>query len=364
MIVRCIRCDTEFNSAHEHTHVCPHCHFVFKKDDPDHGSLKIVRSSDLINLKKDHSLLEEAEDKCAFHSDADALDYCKRCDRPICYACIVETQEGRLCESCAEQTGTADPTATADSVPLDRPPPAEEQPRDERMPQQPMPGRPYVAWEHRRRVGRLNALFTTWQQTLLSPRKFFHMVPLTGGYRSPLLYGLFWTLVGMAGGVAWKVLLSIYPTAMVFLEGKPLTLSIQLSPDYALVTALLLLSPLLALVLLLLACWLYHVFVVMLTRQHAGFEATLRVICYSTGVNAFYFLPILGGLIGGLWHLILVTIGLKEVHRFSFPLAICVVLVPYTALFVIGISYMLWAVTGARFDIENLSLDTLFSLLR
>lgn len=363
MIVQCIRCNTEFSSSHEHTHVCPECHFVFKMGQADRGSLKIVRSSDLAHLEKKHNLLEEAEDKCAFHPDIDALNYCKCCDRPVCYACSVDTEEGCLCEACAEQAGTAYPTAIADAVRADRSRPAGDKPiEEERL--LPMLGRPFVAWEHRRRMGRLNTLFTTWQQTLLTPRKFFHMVPLTGDYRSPLLYGLFWTLVGMAGGIVWKVLLSIYPTAMVFLEGKPLTISIQLSQDYALVTALLLLSPLLALVILFLTCWLYHVFVVVLTRQHAGFEATLRVICYSTGVSAFYFLPILGGLIGGIWQLILITIGLKEVHRFSFPLAICVVLVPYTALFVIATSYLLWAVTGSRFDIEHLSLDMLFSLLR
>ena len=115
-------------------------------------------------------------------------------------------------------------------------------------------------------------------------------------------------------------------------------------------------------IMLLVACTVYHVFVMLLARRHAGFEATLKVVCYSTGVNIFYFLPFLGGLIGGLWQLLLLTVGLKEIHRISAPRAIAIALIPHTILFMLATAFMLWAVTGSRFDIENLSLDMLLSI--
>jgi hypothetical protein len=98
--------------------------------------------------------------------------------------------------------------------------------------------RPYVAWEYRHQIGRLNALFLTWRQTLFSPRRFFHGVPIGGNYRSPLFYGLFWTLLGSAGGVGWKLLLFIYPTVIDFFGGEMVQVSFQLTRTYVFVTVL------------------------------------------------------------------------------------------------------------------------------
>jgi hypothetical protein len=222
--------------------------------------------------------------------------------------------------------------------------------------------RPYVAWEYRRQIGRVNALFFTWRQTLFSPRRFFRGVPIGGNYRSPLLYGLFWTLIGSAGGVAWQLLLFTYPTILDFLGGGLIHVSFQLSRIYIFVTALLLLSPLFALALLLIACAIYHMFVVLFTRQHGGFEATLRVICYSTGTNAFYFLPVAGVIVAGVWQLLLVTVGLKEVHRTSLPAAVIIVLIPFTMFLALGVALMVWSVAGTNLSVQNLLKELIFFL--
>lgn len=357
MIVKCVRCNREFSSSRSHTHVCPTCHFVFGEGDS--SDLKIVRSSDLVRQNTGHHLQEEAEHKCAFHLDADAIAYCKHCGRPVCYACSIETESGYSCEPCNQSLKTAPPGEPAEQR---AEPQAEAEIFRRQTVSQVIARGPYVAWEYRGQIGRVNALFTTWRHTLFRPLSFFHGIPIVGDYRSPLLYGLFWTLVGSAGGFAWKLLLYIYPTIILFLEGKSVQLSLQLSQTYVLVAAALVLSPLVALMMLMAACAIYHVFVALFTRQHAGFEATLRVICYSTGTNVFFFLPLLGALLGGIWQLVLVTAGLKEVHRISFPLALTIALVPYTLLLILAITFTVWAVTGNKLGVDEFLHDLLLSL--
>ncbi len=40
--------------------------------------------------------------RCAYHPDRDALQYCNRCGKAICSACVVRAAAGNLCRSCAE----------------------------------------------------------------------------------------------------------------------------------------------------------------------------------------------------------------------------------------------------------------------
>ncbi|MBI4833094.1 MAG: YIP1 family protein [Candidatus Lindowbacteria bacterium] len=353
MIVRCIRCNTEFDSDHSHTHVCPNCRFVFDAHSKQE-EFKIIRSSDLVR-QTGHRLQEEAGDKCAFHYDADAIGHCKCCGKPLCYACAIKAEQGLLCEPC--ETGLqappkAEPAAEVPAAQAKQPEEAEKPKRQ--TVSQAMAARPYVAWEYRRQIGRLNALFLTWKQTLFSPRRFFRGVPIGGNYRSPLLYGLFWTLIGSAGGVGWKLLLFIYPTFIEFLGGELVQVSFQLSRTYIFVGVLFLLSPLFALALLLVACTIYHMFVSLFTRQHGGFEATVRVVCYSTGTNVFYFLPVAGVIIGGIWQLVLMTVGLKEVHRTSLSSAIITVLGPFSIFLALGVALMVWSVAGTNLSVEKL----------
>jgi len=364
MMVRCIRCNTEFSSGHSHTHVCPNCYLVFGKDDAARGEFKIVRSSDLIHESTGRHLLSEGELRCSFHPDADAIDHCKSCGRPICYVCASDMEPEHICEVCASRLqpdGHVKPAGALPIDPHDEPQAETERPKAATI-SQAMARQPYVAWEYRSSLGRLSALLATWRQTLFHPIQFFRNAPLVGDYRSPLLYGLFWTFVGLIAGAAWKLLFYTYPTLVLFFKGTEIQFSLQLSRTYVLATAGLLLSPLLAFIMVFAACTIYHIFVMLFTRQHAGFEATLRVVCYSTGTSVFYFLPLVGGLLGGLWQLILVTLGFKEVHRISFPFSVVITLVPYTLLLACWIAFMIWAVAGSGLGLTAILTDIVRSL--
>jgi len=46
-----------------------------------------------------------------------------------------------------------------------------------------------------------------------------------------------------------------------------------------------------------------------------GFEATFKVVAYSSTSNLAQIIPFCGGMIGGIWALILYIVGLKQAHR-------------------------------------------------
>lgn len=357
MIVKCVRCHKEFSSTHAHSHVCPSCHLVFEEDTPKYGAFEIVRSHDLAKQKTDHSLLDEEVEKCSFHPDVDAVDHCKTCGRPVCYVCAHEGESGCTCEPCAEG---AEPLR---GIERRRSQPDEERESREGQPErrkassisQVRKALPYVAWEYRDQIGRFHALSLTWQQTLFAPIRFFRSVPLVGDSRGPLLYGICWTLAGMLGGVVWKLLFANYPRIAMFLEGQPIDISIQLTPTYLVTIALLLLSPLLALGLLVTGGALYHISVWLLTRQHAGFTATLKVICYSSGANIFLLLPpVLAAPLWALWQLVLVTTGLRGVHRISFLHAFVIAIIPYAIQLAGLTAFIFWILAGNRLGLSEL----------
>ena len=110
MIVTCIRCNEEFKSDGSHTHACPHCNFVFSGDDLKEGGLGIVSAQELTRQTSGvHRLHEDEVARCALHSDVDAIGVCADCGRHVCYACAVETSNGRYCDVCADVSATAQP---------------------------------------------------------------------------------------------------------------------------------------------------------------------------------------------------------------------------------------------------------------
>ena len=46
-----------------------------------------------------------------------------------------------------------------------------------------------------------------------------------------------------------------------------------------------------------------------------GFEATFRVVAYGYSANIFLVVPFCGGLLAGVWAIILYIIGLREAHE-------------------------------------------------
>jgi len=320
-----------------------------KEEPSDEPELDIFHSPSPPRRPSSHRLLEESRSKCAFHPDIDAMAHCKNCGRLLCYACANEDADGFICEPCEQGAEPVKPPAPEpEPVRQNEPTRREETGTVSKA----MARGPYVPWECRQQLGGWHAFTKTWAQSLFTPFHFFSRVPIIREYQSPLLYGFYWTLIGLGGGLSWRLIRGGYPgRAVAFLRGD--------APDYSLLftrrtligIGSIVASPLLGLLVLVGACLLYHVFVVLMTSRHARFESTLRVVCYSAGTNIFFFIPLVGALVGGVWQFVLVTVGLRQMHRIAYPTAVTIALIPYTMLLVLSLAFLYWALSGYDFGL-------------
>ncbi len=167
-------------------------------------------------------------------------------------------------------------------------------------------------WEDRGRIGLWPGIYRSFLGVLLSPASFFRGLTPQGGLREPLALGLlfgslgamlslFWDLVlgalGVGGGL--DALASRYSITLVF----PL---------------LLVLSPVLVGVALFLTSGLLHVLLRVVRGGRHGFEGTFRVVAHGQAAQLFGAVPFLGGLIAGLWFLVVLIVGLREIHETTY----------------------------------------------
>lgn len=163
-------------------------------------------------------------------------------------------------------------------------------------------------WAKRREIGLFKALWQTLQQVLFTPGKFFANLEITDSLSGPIFFVVtIWVPLFIV--LLWEELL--------LRGGFKLT---RMPPNNFIFPVIILI--LLAIFILFLILFLYvfsgimHLCVRMLKGQ-GGFKGTFNVFTYSIATSIFNIIPFIGGLIYLAWHLIVITIGFKKVHKFS-----------------------------------------------
>ncbi|WP_419950230.1 YIP1 family protein [Candidatus Palauibacter sp.] len=85
----------------------------------------------------------------------------------------------------------------------------------------------------------------------------------------------------------------------------------------ALLLATFFLTPLAAVLYLVVRSLIIHLAVVLLAPGRRPFAATVRTICYASGPWLFSVVPWVGVLVGVVWEVVLTVVGLREAHRMS-----------------------------------------------
>jgi hypothetical protein len=181
-----------------------------------------------------------------------------------------------------------------------------------------------IPWEDRGRYGFFGALIETTKQLLMTPTDFFKAMPVTGGMGAPLLYavivGTMATWVGLLyqavqtallGGGAFRL-----PSWVAALQGT------------AVLGIVAVMAPLLVVIGVFIGAGISHVILLLFGGARRGFEATFRVMAYSVAPGILAIVPFCGGVVGGVWRLVLQIIGLAEAHGISKGLAAVAVLLP------------------------------------
>ena len=198
----------------------------------------------------------------------------------------------------------------------------------------------------------IGSFISTARNVLLNPVNFFRGMTRRGDFINPVVYALIVALItALIGGILGLI-------ASPFLAGPGDTGEALAGGIVGFIFGLIL-GPIFTAIILLIVAGLYHLLVLLLIRPaNAGFEATLRVVCYSYTPNLASVLapiPILGQIIAlaaGVYALVLSILGLREVHSTTTGRAALVVLIPVAVLLLLAI------VLGTAFVILLSSLNS------
>ncbi|MGC8906633.1 MAG: YIP1 family protein [Desulfomonilaceae bacterium] len=187
-------------------------------------------------------------------------------------------------------------------------------------------------WENIEELGFLQAIGATLKQSLLEPVRFFTAMPRTGGWLHPLLYAI---IIGTTGNLAGYVLGALFEI--------PLISQSKLSPGMTLFVGMLM--PLLVWLGVMLWAVVLHGAIILFGAKKNPFEATLRITSYASSPDILNVIPTVGWVIAAVWKIVLVIIGVREVHRVSTGRAALAVLFP--VLLVWGLLFTIFLVAMA-----------------
>jgi hypothetical protein len=171
------------------------------------------------------------------------------------------------------------------------------------------------AWEHRKTLGVVKALFETWKEVLLHPGTAFSRMRTTGGFTAPLLFTAAMFIIWAAFALVYQLIGQSFlalggssrtdsSTMAAFGVGAP-TLSVFI---------IIFTIPLM-LALSFLSAGITHFCLWLFKGTSKGYEATYRVIAYSYSASILSVIPCVGGILAGIWGLVCTIIGLSKVHQ-------------------------------------------------
>jgi hypothetical protein len=202
-------------------------------------------------------------------------------------------------------------------------------------------------WEDREARGFFSGLFKTLNETLFRPSEFFKKMSVTGGLTDPLLYALIIGMVGLMFSYFWQIALKSAMQGM--LPGMQAAGQSLFFQGIG-ITILAFLSPFLVILGLFISAGILHVFLMMVKGAKHGFEATFRVVAYGYSANILLVIPFCGGLLAGVWAIILYIIGLREAHETTGGKAAIAVFLPVVVccgLIMIAITLLMGAVAAS-----------------
>jgi len=184
-----------------------------------------------------------------------------------------------------------------------------------------------LPWDHRDQIGLVQAFTETVKVVLTEPGRAFSIMDQEGGLASPLLFTL---IGGCIGGIAALIY------AQIFIH----------SPAYAAQAALLPLKlraiihassglggliwiPFKTVIWAFISSAVVHLCLMLVGGAKRPFETTFRVLCFSMGAsNVLFAIPICGGVLAGVWGLIVMVIGLAKAHDIQTGRSLTAVLLP------------------------------------
>lgn len=181
-----------------------------------------------------------------------------------------------------------------------------------------------LPWEHRQERGFFNAFIETLAMVLTKPDLAFRTMKTEGGLAEPLIYAL---IGGCVGGIV-SLLLSLGLQSMGLFAGQRDTFGALAGIGVGSI-ALIVLVPVFIVIVLFIGAAIVHLCLMIVGGANKPFEATFRVLAFSQGsTGPLQIIPVCGGLIAGVWALVVNCIGLARAHETTTGRAVLAVFLP------------------------------------
>jgi hypothetical protein len=216
------------------------------------------------------------------------------------------------CPNCGRWLEPASALGPASAAPIH--PTAGVVTREQQRHQEPPDEDQECPWEERENLGTFNAYFQTATKLLLTPTSFFSKLPVSGGYGNSIFFAAMSAPIALVFAFLWKDLLSG--------AGLP-GLGGLIFGAFCMFIGDLIILP------ITLAIWsgILHLCLYLVGGVTEGYEATFRVVSYSTVTSIFNAVPVVGA-VASLWGLVLHVIGLRETHKTTTGKAVAAVAIP------------------------------------
>ena len=190
-------------------------------------------------------------------------------------------------------------------------------------------GRQATPWENRSELGLWQGISKTFKAVLFSPVEIFSTMTYKGGIKEPLAFGLLLGSIGGMFGFFWQFLV---------MSGGLLAIDHEIMSHFTISLiffGIAIVFPLFVTIAIFVTSAILHLLLLIVRGGKNGFEATFRVVSYSQAIQIWGLIPFIGGLIGGLWILIVQIIGLREIHETSYLRVILALLIPLALVFLL-----------------------------
>jgi len=180
-----------------------------------------------------------------------------------------------------------------------------------------------LPWENRETLGFGSALLATITMVLTRPTEAFTVMKRNGGFGDPLLYTV---ILGTIGGVV-SFFFSMIGQSMGFGTGDG-GFSLLLGAGGG-TAVMLIFLPVMIAVGTFVWSGVIHLCLMVLGSAKQSYETTFRVVAYGGGsANVFQLVPLCGGMIAGIYALVLYCIGVARAHEIDTGRAVAAVLLP------------------------------------
>jgi hypothetical protein len=168
-----------------------------------------------------------------------------------------------------------------------------------------------LPWDDRHQRGILRAFFDTMIMVLTRPAEAFTAMKREGGFGDPLLYAIIGSSVGYVAYFIYNVLLS-----SVRLLGTHENPIMHMMGGGIRSLFLIICIPVLVAIGAFIASGILHLCLMIVGGAKQSFETTFRVVCFGGGsADPILIIPICGGLIAGIWKIVLYCIGFARAHE-------------------------------------------------